>query len=82
MTEPDDVLLGRAEIERAFTALGERLVRRGVVADVFVVGGAAMALAYDAARVTRDVDAVFKPTESSWKRPERSRMTSDSPTGG
>ena len=45
MTEPDDVLLGRAEIERAFTALGERLVRRGVVADVFVVGGAAMALA-------------------------------------
>lgn len=61
MTGPDDVLLGRAEIERAFTALGERLVRRGVVADVFVVGGAAMALAYDAARVTRDVDAVFKP---------------------
>jgi len=61
VTEPDDVLLGRAEIERAFTALGERLVRRGVVADVFVVGGAAMALAYDAARVTRDVDAVFKP---------------------
>ena len=26
-----------------------------------MVGGAAMALAYDAARVTRDVDAVFKP---------------------
>jgi hypothetical protein len=25
------------------------------------VGGAAMALAYDAARVTRDVDAMFKP---------------------
>ena len=34
MTEPDDVLLGRAEIERAFTALGERLVRRGVVSVV------------------------------------------------
>lgn len=50
MTEPDDVLLGRAEIERAFTTLGERLVRRGVVTDVFVVGGAAMAMAYDAAR--------------------------------
>jgi hypothetical protein len=53
--------LARAEIERTFTALGKRLVRPGVVADVFVVGGAAMALAYDAARVTRDVDAVFKP---------------------
>jgi hypothetical protein len=58
---PDDVLLGRAELERAFTALGERLAGRGVVADVFVVGGAAMALAYDAQRVTRDVDAVFVP---------------------
>ncbi len=53
MSEADDVLLGRAELERAFTALGERLARRGVVADVFVVGGAAMALAYDATRVTR-----------------------------
>jgi hypothetical protein len=57
----DDVLLGRAELERAFTALGERLARRGVVADVFVVGEAAMALAYDADRVTRDVDARFVP---------------------
>ena len=61
MTEADDVLLGRAELERAFTALGERLARRGVVADIFVVGGAAMALAYDAYRVTRDVDARFVP---------------------
>ncbi|AWS44900.1 DUF6036 family nucleotidyltransferase [Streptosporangium sp. 'caverna'] len=57
----DDGLLGRAELEHAFTALGERLVRRGVVADLFVVGGAAMALAYDAVRVTRDVDALFVP---------------------
>jgi hypothetical protein len=45
MTDPGSVLLDRAQLERAFTALGERLVRRGVVADVFVVGGAAMALA-------------------------------------
>ena len=61
MNESGGVLLGRAELERAFNALGERLVRRGVVADLFVVGGAAMALAYDAARVTRDVDAMFVP---------------------
>jgi hypothetical protein len=61
VSEADEVLLGRAELERAFTALGEGLARRGVVADVFVVGGAAMALAYDATRVTRDVDARFVP---------------------
>ena len=61
MTGSDGVLMGRAELERAFTRLGDRLVRRGVVADIFVVGGAAMALAYDAKRVTRDVDAMFVP---------------------
>lgn len=57
----DGILLDRATLERAFTALGERLLRRGVTADLFVVGGAAMALAYDAERVTRDVDALFVP---------------------
>jgi hypothetical protein len=48
MTDPGDVLLDRVQLKRAFTALGERLLRRGVVADIFIVGGAAMALAYDA----------------------------------
>src|SRR2546421_1666929 len=61
MTDAGGVLVGRADLERAFTALGERLARRGVVADLFVVGGAAMAMAYDATRVTRDVDAMFVP---------------------
>ena len=51
MTDPGGVLLDRGQLERAFTALGDRLVRRGVVADVFIVGGAAMALAYDAGAV-------------------------------
>jgi predicted nucleotidyltransferase len=61
MNDPGGILMGRADLERAFSILGERLARRGVVADLFVVGGAAMALAYDANRVTRDVDAVFVP---------------------
>ncbi|GAA4607315.1 hypothetical protein GCM10023195_27660 [Actinoallomurus liliacearum] len=54
-------LLDREDIEKAFRRLGDRLVRRGVVADVYVIGGAAMALAYDARRSTRDIDAVFEP---------------------
>jgi len=54
-------LLGRRAIEEAFHRLGDRLVQRGVIADVYVFGGAAMALAYDARRATRDIDAVFKP---------------------
>jgi hypothetical protein len=54
-------LLDRRLIEDAFRRLGDRLARRGVVADIYVFGGAAMALAYDARRATRDVDAVFEP---------------------
>jgi predicted nucleotidyltransferase len=54
-------LLDRSAIERIFRRLGERLAGRGVVADLYVFGGAAMAVAYDARRATRDVDAVFLP---------------------
>lgn len=54
-------LLDRPAIEQAFRRLGDRLARRGVVADIYVFGGAAVALAYDARRSTRDIDAVFEP---------------------
>jgi hypothetical protein len=57
----DDPLLDRGAIQDAFRRLGDRLAARGVVADVYVFVGAAMALAYDARRATRDIDAVFKP---------------------
>lgn len=57
----DDPLLDRTAIEDAFRRLGDRLARRGVVADIYIFGGAAMALAYDARRATRDIDAVFQP---------------------
>jgi len=64
-------LLDRAAIENAFRRLGERLARRGLTADVYVIGGAALAMAYDARRVTRDIDAVFQPhgavIEEAWK---------------
>ncbi|SBW25595.1 hypothetical protein FDG2_4606 [Candidatus Protofrankia californiensis] len=56
-----DPLLDRAAIEGAFRRLGDRLAHRGVVADLYVFGGAAMTLAYDARRTTRDIDAVFHP---------------------
>jgi hypothetical protein len=41
-----DPLLDRAAIQDAFRRLGERLARRGVVADIYVIGGAAMTLAW------------------------------------
>jgi hypothetical protein len=53
--------LTRADLVELLTELGRRLHDRGVHGDLYVVGGAAMALQLDARRVTRDVDAVFSP---------------------
>lgn len=61
MTAAAEPLFDRARIRDLFGRLGERLQRRGVVGDIYVIGGAAMALAYDARRATRDIDAVFLP---------------------
>jgi Nucleotidyltransferase of unknown function (DUF6036) len=53
--------LSRTKIVEALQALGDELSRRDVRGQVFIVGGAAMALAYSTRRVTVDVDAVFEP---------------------
>lgn len=54
-------VLSRNEIVRLLTEVGQWLDERGVRGELFVVGGAAMALAYDARRLTTDVDDVFEP---------------------
>jgi hypothetical protein len=53
--------MDRNEIVEALTALAGELDRRGVSAEMYVVGGAAIALAFDERRSTRDIDAVFEP---------------------
>jgi hypothetical protein len=53
--------MDREEIVALLTALGATLRDRGVHGEMYVVGGAAIALAYDARRSTRDIDAVFEP---------------------
>lgn len=56
-----DKTLSRSKIITALQALGDELTSRGVHGQVFIVGGAAMALAYSSRRVTKDIDAVFEP---------------------
>jgi hypothetical protein len=56
-----DKSFSRSKIIVALQALGDELTRRGVRGQVFIVGGAAMALAYSSRRVTKDIDAVFEP---------------------
>jgi hypothetical protein len=53
--------MDRQEILDALTALAGELARRGISAEMYVVGGAAIALAFDERRATRDIDAVFEP---------------------
>jgi hypothetical protein len=54
----------RARILSALQALGDELTRQGVRGQIFIVGGAAVALAYSTRRVTKDIDAVFEPKAS------------------
>lgn len=56
-----DVALDREQLISLLTELGEELDARGVQAQMFVVGGAAIALAYSTRRLTADVDGVFEP---------------------
>lgn len=61
----------RTRIIAALEALGEELASEGIRGQLFIVGGAAMALAYSTRRVTRDIDAVFEPTAAVYQAAER-----------
>jgi hypothetical protein len=55
-------VLRRKRILELFGLLNDELCAAGTRGDVFVVGGAAMVLAYKARPATRDVDAVWQPS--------------------
>jgi hypothetical protein len=55
--------LGREDIRELLDDLSRELAARGARAELFLVGGAALAVAYDATRSTRDLDAVFVPSD-------------------
>ena len=59
MTAPDPEL-SRQDILDLLTEVGAYLHLRGWTATIYVAGGAAMALLFDAREATRDVDAVFR----------------------
>lgn len=71
----------REEIVAALTALGAVLHARGVVGELYVVGGAAIALAFDARRSTRDVDAVFEPKAEIYEAAAEVAVELDLPPG-
>jgi hypothetical protein len=56
-------VLTAQRIQELFTMLNERLAAEDVVGEVYLVGGAVMALAFAARPSTNDVDALFAPKE-------------------
>jgi len=71
----------RTEIVTALTALGALLSGAGITADLYVVGGAAIALAYDDRRSTRDIAAVFLPKNEVYRAADRVAEDLDLPPG-
>jgi hypothetical protein len=67
VSEKSPQRFSRAEIVGALQALGDELSSKGVHGQIFIVGGAAMALAYSTRRVTKDIDAVFEPKSSIYE---------------
>lgn len=71
----------RDEIVEALTAVGRVLDRRGIQGELYVVGGAAIALALDARRSTRDIDAVFEPKLAIYEAAAEVAAALDLPPG-
>jgi hypothetical protein len=55
--------IDKTQLYEAFGRLAIALQRDGTVGDIYIFGGAAMILAYQAREATRDVDALFEPRE-------------------
>lgn len=60
----DGPLLDRETITQLLREVADELASNGVRGRMFVVGGAAIALAFGRDRTTHDVDAVFEPKEA------------------
>lgn len=52
-------MLTETQLRAALSELAERLRARGATGRIYIVGGAAMALAYDSDKLTRDIDAAI-----------------------
>jgi len=56
------LMLSRERILSLFAELNHQLCAQETRGDIFIVGGAAMAVAYEARPATRDVDGIWQPS--------------------
>lgn len=57
-------MLDVATIKKLFKALNAELAAKKVIGEVGICGGAVMCLVYQAREATKDIDAVFEPTQA------------------
>lgn len=75
------MVMTKKQILKLLRELGRELLRQDVEGEIGIVGGAAMVLAFDARIATKDVDAIFKPSETirraAHKIAERNNIPAD-----
>lgn len=74
-------LLDADAIVQLLTELGARLFTKDIEGRMFIVGGAAMALAFSRSRITRDIDAVFEPKAVIYAEAEAMALEHGLPSG-
>jgi hypothetical protein len=63
-SQPTGSTLKREQILAALLALSEELGKQGVTGEICLFGGTVMVLAFSARLTTKDVDALFQPTQT------------------
>jgi len=62
--------MNRKQIIKALKTLSRNLEKKGIRGDIYLLGGAALIIAYNAKKETKDVDAVFLPKSEIRKAAE------------
>ena len=63
-SQPTGSTLTREQILAALQALSDELGKQGITGEVCLFGGTVMVLAFTARLTTKDVDALFQPTQT------------------
>ena len=55
--------LSKGDMHKYFMEINRRLAQEGKHGEIFMLGGAALTLVFNAREATRDIDAIFHPAE-------------------